>query len=89
MMKRVLTIGGWSVFTLGVFTLLFFINAGYDKLETTKPDISIEKPGGHNFVTEEKVLLLMNDLGYTFDKQTLGRYRVKKNRRGSRYDTRS
>jgi len=77
-MKRVLTIGGWSVFTLGVLTLLFFINAGYDKLETTKPDISIEKPGGHNFVTEEKVLLLMNDLGYTFDKQTLGDIELKR-----------
>jgi cell division protein FtsQ len=77
-MRQVLTIGGWSVFTLGVLTLLFFTNAGYDNLETSKPDITIEKPGGHNFVTEEKVLLIMNDLGYSFDKQSLGEIDLKR-----------
>ncbi len=78
MIKRILKIGGWSVFTLGVFTLLFFVNAGFDKVEVTKPEITIEKPGGHNFVTEEKVLLIMNDLGYSFDKQSMGDIELKR-----------
>lgn len=78
MMKRVLKIGGWSVFSIGVLVLLFFVNAGFDKVETLKPEITIEKPGGHNFVTEEKVLLLMNDLGYSFDNQVLGDIELKR-----------
>jgi cell division protein FtsQ len=71
-MKKVLQIGGWSIFTLGVLVLLFFVNAGYDNVETQKPEITIIKTGNHNFVTEEKVLGLMSDLGYSFQEQSLG-----------------
>lgn len=72
MMKRVLKIGGWSIFVLGVLTMMFFVNAGYDDVTTQAPEINIVKPGGHNFVTEEKVKVLMNDLGYSFTNQSLG-----------------
>lgn len=72
MMKKVLQIGGWSIFVLGVFVLVFFVNAGYDDVETQQPEITIIKPGNHNFVTEEKVVNLMNDLGYSFKDQSLG-----------------
>ncbi|CAG5085683.1 cell division protein FtsQ/DivIB [Parvicella tangerina] len=71
-MKKVLQIGGWSVFVLGVFVLLFFVNAGYEEIETQAPKITIQKPGNHNFVTEEKVVAVMNDLGYSFKDQSLG-----------------
>lgn len=72
MMKKVLKIGGWSLFGIGVMVMLFFVNAGYNNVATKKPEIQIVKPGGHNFVTEEKVLEVMNDLGYSFDGQSLG-----------------
>ncbi len=72
MMKQVLKIGGWSIFTIGILVLLVFVNAGYDNITTTKPEVEIIKPGNHNFVTEEKVITLMNDLGYHFDGQKLG-----------------
>ncbi len=71
-MKKVLQIGGWSIFVLGVLAMLFFVNAGYDEVETQEPQITIYKPGNHNFVTEEKVVALMNDLGYSFKDQSLG-----------------
>ena len=71
-MKKALKIGGWSIFVLGVFVLLFFVNAGYDDIETREPQITIIKPGNHNFVTEEKVKAVMNDLGYSFKDQSLG-----------------
>lgn len=60
------------MFVLGVFVLLFFMNAGYDDIMTQEPQITIIKPGNHNFVTEEKVKSLMNDLGYSFKDQSLG-----------------
>lgn len=71
-MKKALQIGGWSIFVLGVFVLLFFVNAGYDDIETQEPQITIIKPGNHNFVTDEKVKAVMNDLGYSFHDQSLG-----------------
>lgn len=71
-MKKALQIGGWSIFVLGVFVLLFFVNAGYDSIATQEPQITIIKPDNHNFVTEEKVKLVMNDLGYSFEDQQLG-----------------
>ncbi|MCB9189126.1 MAG: hypothetical protein H6599_07565 [Flavobacteriales bacterium] len=71
-MKKVLQIGGWSIFVLGVLVLLFFVNAGYDDIKTQEPQITIIKPGNHNFVTEEKVKAVMNDLGYSFQDQSLG-----------------
>lgn len=71
-MKKVLQIGGWSIFVLGVMVLLFFVNAGYDEIETQEPQITIIKPGGHNFVTEDKVRAVMSDLGYSFKDQSLG-----------------
>lgn len=72
MMKKVLQISGWSIFTLGVLALLFFVNAGYESTETKAPQINIVKPGGHNFVTEAKVIEVMNDLGYSFAGQQMG-----------------
>lgn len=71
-MKKVLQIGGWSIFVLGVLALLFFVNAGYDHIETQEPQITIIKPGNHNFVTDSKVISVMNDLGYSFHDQSLG-----------------
>lgn len=78
MIKQVLKIGGWSIFTIGVLVLLVFVNAGYDNITTTKPEVEIIKPGNHNFVTEEKVINLMNDLGYHFDGQKLGEIEIKR-----------
>jgi hypothetical protein len=78
MIKQILKIGGWTIFTIGVLVLLVFVNAGYDNISTTKPEIEIVKPGNHNFVTEEKVITLMNDLGYHFNGQKLGEIEIKR-----------
>ena len=78
MMKRVLKISGWAIFTLGVLVMLFFVNAGYDELEAQAPEITIEKPDGHNFVTEKKVNEMLNDIGYSFKDQKLGEIELRR-----------
>jgi len=71
-MNKVLKIGGWVVFIAITFVLLGFADVNYDNIKSEEVLVEIEKPGGHEFVTEENVKLLLNDLGYSFKGQSLG-----------------
>jgi cell division protein FtsQ len=69
---QIAKIAGWISFGSTVLVLLAFANNRYTTIRTEKPVIEIVKPGNHNFVTEEKVLAVLNDLGYAFGEQALG-----------------
>lgn len=71
-MKKALKISGWSLFGIIVIVVLGFAENNYIKINTIEPEIEIQKPGGHSFVTEEKILTHLSDLGYSFEGQSLG-----------------
>jgi cell division protein FtsQ len=71
-LKQIAKIAGWISFGSAVLVLLAFANNRYVTVRTEEPMIEIVKPGNHNFVTEEKVLSVLNDLGYAFGEQALG-----------------
>jgi cell division protein FtsQ len=69
---QIAKIAGWISFGSTVLVLLAFANNRYVTVLSEEPLIEIVKPGNHNFVTDEKVLAVLNDLGYAFGEQTLG-----------------
>jgi cell division protein FtsQ len=71
-LKKILKISGWVMFTISVFILLGFASNRYVELGTQDPIVEIIKPDNHNFITNEKVLDILNDLGYNFQNQKLG-----------------
>ncbi len=71
-MNKMLKIGGWILFVAVTFGLLGFADLNYDNIKSNQILIEIKRPGGHEFVTEDKVKLLLNDLGYSFKNQPLG-----------------
>ena len=70
-MLKVLKITGWIVFTLGVLVLTAIANATYSKIATTAPVIRIDRSQQVDFVSNEIILEKLNDLGYSFNNQTL------------------
>jgi cell division protein FtsQ len=71
-LKQIAKIAGWISFGCTVIVLLAFAGNRYTTVRSTEPIIEIVKPGNHSFVTEEKVLAVLNDLGYAFGEQSLG-----------------
>ncbi len=61
--KKILTIAGWSVFSVGMLALLGFVNQKQEQLKCT--DVIVEMKGdlGHEFVDKNDVLMLANSKG--------------------------
>jgi len=75
-MKKVLKISAWSLFLIGTMVLLSFVNGNYDTIACREPIVNIDKSNGHDFVTEASVLEKLNDMGYSFNNQTLGEIEI-------------
>lgn len=71
-LKKIAKITGWVSFSITVFVLLGFANSRYTSLPVQEPIIEIIKPENHNFVSQEKVAGILNDLGYNFQNQKMG-----------------
>lgn len=70
-MHKLIKISLWMVFTIGVIVLLGFTDKKHKQTLCNIPTISIERPSEYSFLSENIILELLENKGYTFTNQAI------------------